>query len=138
MAEESEAEEPAAEKLATEEPSTETTPATGEETTLAEPPVEEPRVFLKEEINAMYPDRKISFYATWGSKPAAEIGDEITIHAQLSGYEGLEYIIRWQLKHTAQEDWQDMGITGDACTFTLTTENLDWLFRVAVDIMDVE
>ncbi len=86
----------------------------------------------------MNPNRKIRFYASWGDKTAPEIGDQIVIHAKLSGYEGLEYTIRWQFKKTAEDPWQDMGIQGETCTLTLTKENLDWLFRVAVDITGVQ
>ena len=131
-------EEPVAEESVADESMVEE--SVSEELVAEEPVAEEPRVFLKEEIDAMYPNRKVSFYATWGSKPVPEMGDQITIHAELSGYEGLEYIIRWQVKYTAddQEEWQDMGITGDTCTLVLTEQNLDWLFRVAVDIIDVE
>jgi hypothetical protein len=102
-----------------------------------EPEGEEPRVFLKEEIDAMNPNRKISFYASWDSgKTAPELGDQVTLHVELSGYEGLIYEIRWQVKQSG--DWQDLDSYGDSYTLTLTEENLDWLFRVAVDITDVE
>jgi hypothetical protein len=118
-------------------PEAEETPAP-EDALPTEAPVESPRVFLKEEIDAMNPNRKIRFYASWGNKTAPEMGDQITLHAQLSGYEGLEYTIRWQFKKSAQDAWQDMGVQGATCTITLTQENLDWLFRVAVDITGVE
>lgn len=137
--EETESEDPAAEDPSPEMPPVPQEEATSEELPAEDSPVEEPRVFLKEEIDAMYPDRKISFYASWGNKPAPEFGDEITIHVELSGYEGLEYIIRWQVKHTIeQEEWEDTDVTGDACTFVLTPQTLDWFFRVAVDITDVK
>lgn len=125
---------------ATADPEADETPAP-EEALPTEPPMESPespRVFLKEEIDAMNPNRKIRFYASWGAKDAPEFGDQITLHAQLSGYEGLEYTIRWQFKKSADDSWQDMGVQGETCTFTLTRENLDWLFRVAVDITDVQ
>jgi type IV secretory pathway VirB10-like protein len=118
-------------------PEAEETPAP-EEALPTEDPVESPRVFLKEEIDAMNPNRKIRFYASWGNKAAPEMGDQIILHAQLSGYDGLEYTIRWQFKKSAQDAWQDMSVQGETCTITLTQENLDWLFRVAVDITGVE
>ncbi len=128
---------PAPEAEETPAPEAEETPAP-EEALPTEDPVESPRVFLKEEIDAMNPNRKIRFYASWGNKAAPEMGDQIILHAQLSGYDGLEYTIRWQFKKSAQDAWQDMGVQGETCTITLTQENLDWLFRVAVDITGVE
>ncbi|MDI9520790.1 MAG: hypothetical protein QM308_06535 [Bacillota bacterium] len=146
VAEEPATEEPVSEEVVMEEPAAEESEMEGpaeeepaiEETSVEGSAADQSSAFLKEEIDAMYPNRKITFYATWGNKPAPEIGDEITIHARLSGYEGLEYVIRWQVKHTGHEDWKDVGITGEVCTLTLTQENLDWVFRVAVDITDVE
>ena len=145
-AEESGSEEAAAEEAATEEG--ESGKSLDEEAELEEPADEEPeleelteeerRILLKEEIDATNPDRKISFYATWGEKEAPEIGDEITIHAELSGYEGLNFVIRWQVKYSAQEEWRDLDVTGDSYTFIIDLQNLEWLFRVAVDIIEAE
>lgn len=145
-AEESGSEETAAEEVATEEG--ESGKSLDEEAELEEPADEEPeleelteeerRILLKEEIDATNPDRKISFYATWGEKEAPEIGDEITIHAELSGYEGLNFVIRWQVKYSAQEEWLDLDVTGDSYTFIIDLQNLEWLFRVAVDIIEAE
>lgn len=145
-AEEAAAEEAAAEEVATEEG--ESGKSLDEEAELEEPADEEPeleelteeerRILLKEEIDATNPDRKISFYATWGEKEAPEIGDEITIHAELSGYEGLNFVIRWQVKYSAQEEWLDLDVTGDSYTFIIDLQNLEWLFRVAVDIIEAE
>lgn len=145
-AEESGSEEAAAEEAATEEG--ESGKSLDEEAELEEPADEEPeleelteeerRILLKEEIDATNPDRKISFYATWGEKEAPEIGDEITIHAELSGYEGLNFVIRWQVKYSAQEEWLDLDVTGDSYTFIIDLQNLEWLFRVAVDIIEAE
>ncbi|NMD44660.1 MAG: hypothetical protein GYA88_04460 [Clostridiales bacterium] len=155
-AEESGSEEAAAEEAATEEGESgksldeeaELEELTDEEPELEEPADEEPeleeltgeerRILLKEEIDATNPDRKISFYATWGEKEAPEIGDEITIHAELSGYEGLNFVIRWQVKYSAQEEWLDLDVTGDSYTFIIDLQNLEWLFRVAVDIIEAE
>ena len=129
--EEPELEEPADEEPELEEPA-------DEEPELEELTEEERRILLKEEIDATNPDRKISFYATWGEKEAPEIGDEITIHAELSGYEGLNFVIRWQVKYSAQEEWLDLDVTGDSYTFIIDLQNLEWLFRVAVDIIEAE
>lgn len=155
-AEESESEEAAAEEAEDEElaagksldEESELEELTDEESELEEPADEEPeleelteeerRILLKEEIDATNPDRKISFYATWGEKEAPEIGDEITIHAELSGYEGLNFVIRWQVKYSAQEEWLDLDVTGDSYTFIIDLQNLEWLFRVAVDIIEAE
>ncbi len=129
-------EEPELEELADEEPELEE--LADEEAELEELTEEERRILLKEEIDATNPDRKISFYATWGEKEAPEIGDEITIHAELSGYEGLNFVIRWQVKYSAQEEWRDLDVTGDSYTFIIDLQNLEWLFRVAVDIIEAE
>lgn len=145
-AEESGSEEATAEEAATEEGESgksldeeaELEELTDEEPELEELTEEERRILLKEEIDATNPDRKISFYATWGEKEAPEIGDEITIHAELSGYEGLNFVIRWQVKYSAQEEWLDLDVTGDSYTFIIDLQNLEWLFRVAVDIIEAE
>ncbi|MGI6316077.1 MAG: hypothetical protein ACOX17_05290 [Christensenellales bacterium] len=112
-----------------------------DETSISEKPapaecnIEEPQALSDEEIGEKNTDdREISIYASWGNDAAPEIGDQITLHAHLSGYEGLEYKIRWQYKKTNADPWQDLGNNGETCTLTLTQENLNWLFRVAVDI----
>lgn len=89
-------------------------------------------------VDVTNPTRELSFYATWGDKAVPEFGDLITLHAELSGYEGLKYIIRWEVKKSADDLWQDLGDDGETYTLTLTEENLDWLFRVAVDIVGVQ
>lgn len=160
VAEEPAAEEPVAEEPVAEEPVAEEPVAGKPLTEEAEDPVteeletgkslteeaaaeeqltpEERRILLKEEIDATNPNRKISFYASWGDKLAPEIGDEITIHAELSGYEGLNYVIRWQVKYNSLEDWHDLDVSGDSYKLTISLHNLDWQFRVAVDIIEAE
>ncbi len=125
-------EEPDSEKPASEEPA-------AEEPTEENPLTEEERyILLKEEIDSKNPNRKISFYATWGDKSVPEIGDEVTFHVVLSGYEGLNYLIRWQVKQSAPEDWCDLDVTGESYKLKISLQNLDWLFRVAVDIAESE
>lgn len=136
-AEESASEEPDSERLAEEEPALEEPAA--EEPTEENPLTEEERyILLKEEIDSKNPNRKISFYATWGDKSVPEIGDEITFHVVLSGYEGLNYLIRWQVKQSAPEDWCDLDVAGESYKLKISLQNLDWLFRVAVDIAESE
>ncbi len=90
------------------------------------------------DLESSNPDRKLDFYVDWGSKRAPQLGDIVTLRARLSGYEGLEYTVRWQVKKSHDADWQDLNAEGESYTLVLSEENLDWLFRLAVDITDVE
>ncbi|MDI9471230.1 MAG: hypothetical protein QM296_13675 [Bacillota bacterium] len=116
----------------------EANPVPGEPADAVPPQEAETDVPEKEDVDRKNPDRTVSIYASWGEKDVPEIGDPVTLHAVLAGYEGLEYRIRWQVKESEAGSWQDVGAEGDSYTLTLSEENLDWNFRVAVDIIDAD
>lgn len=58
-------------------------------------------------------------------------GDEITLHVQLQGYEGVAYAVRWQRDDGT--GWTNIpGETGEDFTFTLDESTELWNIRVEV------
>lgn len=61
-----------------------------------------------------------------------EPGTEITLTANLIGFEGLDYTCYWQSSPDGSS-YTDAG-TGDTFSFTATEENADWYWRLAVGV----
>ena len=63
---------------------------------------------------------------------ALRIGDELILTAELNGFQGLEYAIRWQAREGGQ--WRDIkGQDSTRMIIRITEENASWAYRVAVD-----
>lgn len=62
-------------------------------------------------------------------------GTEITLTAELTGFEGTEYILQWQ-HSTDRNNWVDQeGANGLQFTYTLDDETIQYIWRaVAVDV----
>ena len=60
------------------------------------------------------------------------VGDELVLTAELNGFQGLEYAIRWQAYEEGQ--WRDIkGQDSTRMIIRITEDNASWAYRVAVD-----
>ena len=108
------------------------TPAPTEAPSATEEPGE--GVPVQVQMDELYPNRKATLYMSWGSKAKPAMGDRITLSARLEGYDGIEYSLRWQV-NSGGGGWQDVpDAAGHTFSFILDEKNIDWLWRVAVDI----
>ena len=108
------------------------TPAPTEAPSATEKPGE--GVPVQVQMDELYPNRKATLYMSWGSKAKPAMGDRITLSARLEGYDGIEYSLRWQV-NSGGGGWQDVpDAAGHTFSFILDEKNIDWLWRVAVDI----
>ena len=112
-----------------------TKPQTEEEAEAEEAKAEEAEAekSLEELVN---PNRSISIGLA-GNPTTLRYGDSVTLAATLSGYENLEYTVRWQYS-TDDATWQDSGITGETMTFVVTPENARYYWNVLVTITGVK
>ena len=89
-----------------------------------------------EQIDALYPNRNIQVTADWGERPI-ELGLEITLVANMSGYEGLDTQVFWQVNRG--KGWETIDESGSLTyAFTLDEENCLWQWRAGVAILPVE
>ena len=92
---------------------------------------------LYEILDSQYPDRKIIIYAYWGENDYVEVGDQVQLTAELVGYEGLAYSLRWQYSQDGQ-GWSDLQNAVDSTyTFAVNESNYEMYWRIAVDIAGV-
>ena len=64
---------------------------------------------------------------------ALRVGDKLVLTAELTGFDGMETTIRWQAKKNGE--WTDLkGENGAKLTITITEDNANWAYRVAVDV----
>lgn len=85
-----------------------------------------------EQVDQRYPDRRIETTVDWGGQPIA-LGMEVTLTARLSGYEGLETEVFWQVDRG--QGWERVeGAQGPIHRFTLDRENSQWQWRAGVAI----
>ena len=85
-----------------------------------------------EQVDQRYPDRRIETTVDWGGQPIA-LGMEVTLTARLSGYEGLETEVFWQVDRG--QGWErGEGAQGPIHRFTLDRENSQWQWRAGVAI----
>lgn len=66
-----------------------------------------------------------------------QIGSRITLTAELSGYDGLDYVCRWQAAAVRSDgsivgEWRNVQNGGQTFTYVLTEENLLTAWRVCV------
>ena len=88
---------------------------------------------LEELVN---PNRSISIGLA-GNPTTLRYGDSVTLAATLSGYENLEYTVRWQYSADGSS-WQDCGVTGETMTVVVTPENAANYWNVLVTITGVK
>lgn len=79
------------------------------------------------------PDRSIAIRSEWEGDELF-FGDVITLIADLSGYDNVEYEIQWQMS-TDGTQWVDIpGAKGATCALTVTEENYLNYWRVEVTV----
>ena len=75
-------------------------------------------------------ERSIDVWMTAEREPVY-YGDTITLHSALNGYDGVEATLQWMCDRG--NGWEDVGGANSAdYSFTLTEENVDWLWRLDV------
>ena len=140
-AEEPKAEAPA-EPEATVEPAAEpTVEATAEATPAAEPTVEatadatpaaEPEATPAAEVTAT-PERSVRIISDDAS---LTVGETLTLTAKLSGFDGVEFKLTWQIK-TQGDDWKDIsGEHGETLKVKQDDESIGASWRVIVETAD--
>ena len=88
---------------------------------------------LAERINLTNPDRELNIEAIWQTEKLS-LGDEITLVADISGYEGLDYRVFWEVKRN--DVWESYGDPGkETCSFILDKENMSWKWRAGIEIL---
>ena len=64
---------------------------------------------------------------------SVKAGSAITLHAELSGFEGLSYTAQWQYSQDGV-NWEDeAGANGLDYTFTLNSENDNFSWRIVIN-----
>ena len=107
-------------------------PEAGEESTEPEE-TEEPETNLED---ALDPNRSIVIRAEWEGEEL-HFGDEVTLVAELSGYEGAVYELQWQMS-VDEEEWTDVeGAIGDSYAMIVTEDNYQTFWRVIVTVTDI-
>lgn len=99
-----------------------------------EPEAEEPTA--ETPVGKLDPDRKVQIHAVYDGD-ALSFGDEVTLVAEMSGYDNAVYELQWQ---TSEDNatWSDVpGATGASCTVTMTEENYYAFWRVFVTITEI-
>ena len=86
-----------------------------------------------EEAFALPEERSVTFTIT-GDGEALRLGDVAHFNAELTGYEGLDYILQWQMS-TDNENWEDIPDANEPqMDLVLTEENSRLFWRVTVMI----
>ena len=119
--------------------STYSIPMDGDKTvaiTFAQPQTEEEAEAEKSLEELVNPNRSISIGLA-GNPTTLRYGDSVTLVATLSGYENLEYTVRWQYSKDGSS-WQDCGVTGETMTVVVTPENAANYWNVLVTITGVK
>lgn len=67
-------------------------------------------------------------------KPVMEPGDEVHLEGILTGFEDIEYSLRWQCDKNDGEGFRDIpGADGLTYSFSASAESLSWRWRLVVD-----
>ena len=88
---------------------------------------------IEDKLNA---GRSVSVYVSCGDE--LSYGDTVELYAVLKGYEGTSYEMQWQVS-LDNSSWSDIsGENGSEYELTLTEDNANNYYRVAVTIDGVE
>ena len=81
-------------------------------------------------------ERTVTITSNVSSGTTVSEPTEVTLTAELTGYDNVPYTLQWQRK-PADADWEDIeGATDLTYTFTLNEENSGYSWRVAVTAED--
>lgn len=87
-------------------------------------------------IGSTNPDRQVNVVAFWENEKLA-VGDMLTLTAQLTGYENLNYTIFWQCDKGSGYEDVEVATGHPSIQFMVDEENMLWRWRAGVNI-DVE
>jgi len=87
-----------------------------------------------EELNDEEAEIEGSVSARLQQKPTYESGDQVTLYGRVEGYEGaVDMQYQWQYSPDGGESWLEQeGATSLNYTFTMTEENMAYLWRLTV------
>lgn len=93
-----------------------------------EPVVQDEIITADGSMRSTPDDLYVSFHFSWSGN-VVHYGDKITLVPELRGYEGLNYCLTWQysLDDVNWVDWPNN-------TYIVTEDNVDWYWRLVVDI----
>ena len=67
------------------------------------------------------------------------LGTVVTLHAQLIGYEDVNYVAEWECADTSSGEigeWQGTGISGLEYSYTINAETDHLAWRLRVDVVE--
>ena len=101
-----------------------------------EEPAEETEVAADEEpVAELDPDREIRIRAQWDGD--LSYGDEVTLVAELTGYENAVYTVQWETSKD-NANWTEVeGATELTYTFVLTEDNCQDSWHLAVNVTGI-
>lgn len=94
---------------------------------------QEPETIQEPEVSVPAAERSIQVVA---SNSSLKVGETLKLTAKLSGFDGIEYTLNWQVK--AQDgEWKNLsGAHGETLKVELTSENIGSAWRVTVETAD--
>lgn len=89
-------------------------------------------------LDETHPDRQVTMWSMC-SDPGYPNGSTVTLFANVSGYDGLGYVIVWEVDKGDGEGYVNAGADGQmTLSFVINDENLQWLWRVGVSMPYME
>ncbi len=95
-----------------------------------------PPLLTEEEMRAVldvsHPERQVSLWTTC-SEPGYPNGSRMTLYANVSGYDGLDYTLVWEVDRNDGRGYVNAGMDGRmSVSFVINDENLRWMWRAGV------
>lgn len=89
-------------------------------------------------LDETHPDRQVTLWVTC-SEPGYPNGSRMTLFANVSGYDGLAYVIVWEVDKRDGNGYVNAGLDGMmSVSFIIDSENARWLWRVGVSMPYME
>lgn len=89
-------------------------------------------------LDETHPDRQVTMWSMC-SEPDYPNGSTVTLFANVSGYDGLGYVIVWEVDKGDGEGYVNAGADGQmTLSFIIDDENVQWLWRVGVSMPYME
>lgn len=89
-------------------------------------------------LDETHPDRQVSLWVTC-SEPGYPNGATMTLFANVSGYDGLEYVVIWEVDRGDGMGYVNAGADGlMSLSFIIDDENASWLWRAGISMPCLE
>ncbi len=87
---------------------------------------------MRSMLDEYFPDRKLLIRYECAQEPVG-VGSEVTLHAEVLGYDGLTYRVIWEVDRQDGAGWVSVAGPDDMKRiFTVTEENICWQWRIGV------